>query len=109
MLLAAPLSFCHRRAVVLAALFAPCLDAEAGLSEEQAARRPMARVFGLSLLAALVMAFNLAPSSGPRPACPSALCRFATGLGWVAMSLGVIYLFEQRSFRLWLINAATRC
>ena len=23
----------------------------------------------------------------------------------LAMSLGVIYLFEQRSFRLWLINA----
>lgn len=28
-----------------------------------------------------------------------------TGLGWVAMSLGVIYLFEQRPFKLWLINS----
>ena len=26
-------------------------------------------------------------------------------LGWVAMSLGVIYLFEQRPFKLWLINS----
>jgi hypothetical protein len=30
---------------------------------------------------------------------------FATGLGWVAMSLGIVYLFEQRSLKLWLINA----
>ena len=29
----------------------------------------------------------------------------AAGLGWVAMSLGVIYLFEQRSMKLWLINS----
>ena len=31
--------------------------------------------------------------------------RLATGLGWVAMSLGVIYLFEPRPFKLWLINS----
>jgi Protein of unknown function (DUF1761) len=29
----------------------------------------------------------------------------ANGLGWVAVSLGVIYLFEQRPFKLWLINS----
>ena len=29
----------------------------------------------------------------------------AAGLGWVSMSLGVIYLFEQRSLKLWLINS----
>ena len=29
----------------------------------------------------------------------------ATGIGWVAMSLGVIYLFEQRSLKLWLIDS----
>src|SRR6185295_6921441 len=29
---------------------------------------------------------------------------FATGLGWVAMSLGIVYLFEQRSLKLWLVN-----
>ena len=29
----------------------------------------------------------------------------ATGIGWVAMSLGVTYLFEQRSLKLWLIDS----
>ncbi|MEO0341740.1 MAG: DUF1761 domain-containing protein, partial [Bacteroidota bacterium] len=27
------------------------------------------------------------------------------GFGWVALSLGMIYLFERRSFKLFLINA----
>jgi len=27
------------------------------------------------------------------------------GIGWVALSFGVTYLFEQRSMKLWLINA----
>ena len=30
---------------------------------------------------------------------------FAAGFGWVAMSVGTIYLFERRSFKLFLINA----
>jgi hypothetical protein len=29
----------------------------------------------------------------------------AAGIGWVAMGIGVIYLYEGKSFRLWLINA----
>ena len=29
----------------------------------------------------------------------------ATGVGWVAMSLGVIYLFEQRRLKLWRIHS----
>lgn len=87
-------------------LFARAWMREAGLTEEQTRQAPMARVFGLSLLAALVMAFNLAAFIGPKASLTFGLfAGFATGLGWVAMSLGVIYLFEQRSLRLWLINA----
>jgi hypothetical protein len=37
-----------------------------GLTEEQTRRAPMARTFGLSALAALVMAFNLAAFIGPK-------------------------------------------
>lgn len=29
----------------------------------------------------------------------------AAGLGWVAMAFGVNYMFEGKSFKLWLINA----
>ena len=105
-LLAAPISFAIGGLWYSPLLFARTWLREAGLSEEQARQAPMARVFGLSLLAALVMAFNLAAFIGPKASLSFGLfAGFATGLGWVAMSLGVIYLFEQRSFRLWLINA----
>ena len=77
----------------------------AGLSEEQTRQASMGKVFGLSALAQLVMAFNLAAFIGPKASLGFGLfAGFATGLGWVAMALGVIYLFEQRPLRLWLIN-----
>lgn len=87
-------------------LFARTWMREAGLTEEQARQAPMARVFGFSALASLVMAFNLAAFIGPKASLGFGLfAGLAAGLGWVAMSLGVIYLFEQRSLRLWLINS----
>lgn len=80
--------------------------AEAGLSEAQTRQVNMGRVFGLSALASLVMAFNLAAFLGAKASSSFGLfAGLATGLGWVAMSLGVIYLFEQRSLKLWLINS----
>jgi Protein of unknown function (DUF1761) len=87
-------------------LFARAWMREAGLSEEQTRQANMARLFGLSALAALVMAFNLAAFIGPKATLGFGLAAgAATGIGWVAMSLGVIYLFEQRSVKLWLINS----
>lgn len=87
-------------------LFARAWMREAGLTEEQTRQAPMARVFGLSALAALVMAFNLAAFIGPKASLGFGLfAGAAAGIGWVAMSLGVIYLFEQRSLKLWLINS----
>ena len=79
---------------------------EAGINEAQYKQASPARVFGLSGLASLVMAFNLAAFLGAKASLSFGLfAGFATGLGWVAMSLGVIYLFEQRSLKLWLINS----
>lgn len=87
-------------------LFASAWMREAGLSEAQTRQANMARLFGLSGLAALVMAFNLAAFIGPKASLGfGVFAGLAAGLGWVAMSLGVIYLFEQRSFKLWLINS----
>jgi len=78
----------------------------AGLTEEQTRRASMGKVFGLAALAHLVMAFNLAAFIGPKASLGFGLfAGFAAGLGWVAMSLGVIYLFEQRPLKLWLVNA----
>ena len=87
-------------------LFARAWMRECGLTEEQTRQAPMARVFGLSLLAALVMATNLAAFLGAKATLSFGLfAGAAAGVGWVAMSLGVTYLFEQRSLKLWLIDA----
>lgn len=87
-------------------LFAKAWMREAGLSEQQVREAPMGRVFGLAGVASLVMAFNLAAFIGPKASLGFGLfAGAAAGIGWVAMSLGVIYLFEQRSLKLWLINS----
>jgi hypothetical protein len=87
-------------------LFAKSWMAEAGVDEAQARQASPAKVMGLAALATLVMAFNLAAFLGAKADFSFGLfAGFATGLGWVAMSLGVIYLFEQRSLKLWLINS----
>jgi len=66
----------------------------------------MGRIFGLAAVASLVMAFNLAAFIGPKASLGFGLfAGAAAAIGWVAMSLGVIYLFEQRSLKLWLINS----
>lgn len=87
-------------------LFArPWMEA-AGLSEQRIREAPMGRVFGLAGVASLVMAFNLAAFIGPKASLAFGLfAGAAAAIGWVAMSLGVIYLFEQRSLKLWLINS----
>ena len=87
-------------------LFAKAWMQAAGLSEQQVREAPMGRVFGLAGVASLVMAFNLAAFIGPKASLTFGLfAGAAAGIGWVAMSLGVIYLFEQRSLKLWLINS----
>lgn len=87
-------------------LFARVWMKEVGLTEPQTRQAPMGRVFGLAAVASLVMAFNLAAFIGPKASLGFGLfAGAAAGIGWVAMSLGVIYLFEQRSLKLWLINS----
>ena len=105
-IVAALLSFVIGGAWYSPILFARAWMAEAGISEAQSRQVRLGRVFGLSALASLVMAFNLAAFIGAKASLGFGLfAGFATGLGWVAMSLGVIYLFEQRSLKLWLINS----
>lgn len=86
-------------------LFAKSWQAAAGLSDEQAAAGNPAVIFGgaaaLSILAAAVFSAFL----GPRPDLGFAIgAGLSAGLCWVAASLGIFYLFERRSLKLWLIN-----
>jgi hypothetical protein len=87
-------------------LFARAWMKEAGLTERQTKDAPVGRIFGLAAVASLVMAFNLAAFIGPKASLGFGLfAGAAAAIGWVTMSLGVIYLFEQRSLKLWLINS----
>ncbi|RQP24827.1 DUF1761 domain-containing protein [Piscinibacter terrae] len=87
-------------------LFAQSWMREAGLDEAQTRSANMAKVFGLSFICSIVMALNLAAFIGAKASLGfGVFAGAATGIGWVAMSLAVIYLFEQRSLRLWLINS----
>ena len=105
-IVAALLSFAIGGAWYSPILFAKAWMREAGITEERAAQARMGQVFGLAGVASLVMAFNLAAFIGAKASLSFGFfAGFATGLGWVAMSLGVIYLFEQRSLKLWLINS----
>ena len=52
-----------------------------------------------------VASFVFAMFLGPAPALGLAVgAGFAAGLGWVATSYGITYLFEHRSLKLFLIN-----
>lgn len=86
-------------------MFAKAWQREAGLSDEQVAGGNMAMIFGLAFVLSLLAAFNFAMFLGPRPSLMLGFgAGFSAGLCWVASSFGINYLFERRSFKLFLIN-----
>jgi hypothetical protein len=88
------------------ALFGKAWQREAGVTDEQMRTSNKAIIFGLAFVLSLVAALVFAMFLGPRPPVNLGLgAGFAAGLCWVAASFGINYLFEQRSFKLWLINA----
>ena len=87
------------------ALFGKAWQREAGVSEEKMKSANMMLIFGLTFVLSLIAAWVFALFLGPRP--PMALglgAGFSAGLCWVAASLGINYLFERKSLKLWLIN-----
>jgi len=87
-------------------LFAKPWQKEVGLSDETLKNGNMALIFGVGFLLALLAAFVFAMFLGPKPALPFATgAGFAAGLAWVSAGLGILYLFERRSLKLFLINA----
>ena len=87
------------------ALFGKVWQREAGVTEEKMKTANMALIFGLTFVLSLIAAWVFALFLGPRP--PMALglgAGFSAGLCWVAASLGINYLFERKSLKLWLIN-----
>jgi len=86
-------------------LFAKAWQRESGVTEEQMAGANMGMIFGLTLVLSLIAAFVFALFLGPRPSMPLGLgAGFSAGLCWVTASLGINYLFERKSLKLFLIN-----
>lgn len=73
---------------------------------EQLKARNMGMVFGVSLLLMFIAAISLEMFIGPEGTLSFGLFAGSmAGTTWVAAFLGVLYLFEQRSIKLFLINA----
>jgi hypothetical protein len=90
------------------ALFGNVWMRENGFTEEGMKNSNMVKIFGLAFVLGLIAAVNLAMFLGDGPevdAGSGAFYGFLAGFGWVATFVGTHYLFERKSFRLFLINA----
>lgn len=92
-------------------LFGKAWMASTGITEEQAAKGNMAKIFGFAFVAQFVMAFCLAMFFYGDPTAAASITAgngafygFLTGIGWVAMAIGVNALFEQKSWTYITIN-----
>jgi hypothetical protein len=87
-------------------LFANVWRRENGFSEEDLKNASMGKIYGVSFVLALVIAFNLAAFLGKEVNLVWGLTAGAlAGIGWVAASFGITYLFERKSINLFLVNA----
>ena len=81
---------------------------ESGLTDEAMKDANMARIFGLAfvlnLLAAFILGHVMATYGHPGLHL-AAMIGFGVGLGFIATSIGVNYLFGRKSLKLFLIDA----
>lgn len=88
------------------AVFGKAWMKENGFTEEGMKNSNMVKIFGLAFILAIISAVNLAMFLGPeKDVIMGAVWGFAAGFGWVATFVGTHYLFERKSFKLFLINA----
>lgn len=87
-------------------LFSRAWIAASGVDPAKARAAGKAQLFGTVLVLNLVAAYSLAMFIGPQGDLRFGLfAGFMTGATFVSTALGVIYLFEMRPLKLWLINA----
>ncbi len=79
---------------------------EANLSEEQLTKSSPAKTYGLALLFALIISYNLAFFLGDAQtdAIWGATAGFLAGFGFSGLIFAIIALFEQRSWKYIVIN-----
>jgi len=81
--------------------------AASGITEEKARQGNMALVFGVSFVLQLLAALVLEMFIGADATLAFGIFAGASaGIAWVSTALGVVYLFEQRPFGHWAVNAS---
>ena len=87
-------------------LFGKAWMKENGFTQESTQKGNMAVIFLGAFILSLIIAFNLAAFIGPEGDLMFGMfAGFAAGAGWVAAAFGIIFLFEQKTLRLFLIHA----
>lgn len=88
-------------------LFGKAWMKEIGMTEEEAQKGNMVKIFGFTILLNIIIALNLSAFLGAKPDLTFGLfAGLAVGIGWVSASLGIIYLFSRKSLKLFLIDAS---
>lgn len=86
-------------------LFGKIWMAENGFTEDNL-KGGMAKTLVTALILEVILAFNLAAFIGSEADVTFGIfAGLAAGLGWVALAIGVTYLFDRKSFRHWAIDA----
>ena len=86
-------------------LFAKAWIADFGFSENRLGQGHHGLIFGVAFVLMLLAAFGFSKLLGPDPSLQSGVCwGLIVGLFFACTMMGVHYAFEQRPFRLWLIN-----
>jgi hypothetical protein len=87
-------------------LFAKAWMVENGFTDESLKNSNMAMIFGGSFVLSFIISFILVLFLGPeRDAVFGATAGFMAGFFWVATAMGITYLFERKSLKLFFINA----
>ncbi|MEQ9167848.1 MAG: DUF1761 domain-containing protein [Fulvivirga sp.] len=85
-------------------LFGKRWMAENGFTEEDLKNANMAKIYGTAFVLEFIMTVNLAFFLNGLSVQEGLMYGFATGFGWVAMAIGVNYLFARKSMMLWFID-----
>jgi hypothetical protein len=77
-----------------------------GFKDADLKKTGMGKIFGLSFILSLVMAYNLAAflAAPDTTVLWGATAGALAGIGWVGLSIGILGLFERRSWKYVMIN-----
>ena len=78
---------------------------ENGFSEEEIKNSNPTKSYIIAFILTVIIAVNLAAFLGDATITWGLAAGALAGIGWVAAAIGILYLFEEKSFKLFLINA----